>query len=78
MFQKLPLIIRKYNKGLQEDKRSKTIINLTLINLAYEDKVFALRPTGKNKRAIGTAKAEAIGYRIVKLRHITRLICHIV
>ncbi|AOY44462.1 hypothetical protein AOT82_2083 [Psychrobacter sp. AntiMn-1] len=29
MFQKLPLIIRKYDKGLQVDKRSQTDTNVT-------------------------------------------------
>jgi len=30
MFQKLPLIIRKYDKGLQVDKRSQTDTNVTM------------------------------------------------
>jgi len=33
MFQKLPLIIRKYDKGLQVDKRSKSDTNVTTHSL---------------------------------------------
>jgi len=34
MFQKLPLIIRKYDKGLQVDKRSKSDTNVTTARAA--------------------------------------------
>ena len=83
MFQKLPLIIRKYDKGLQVDKRSQTDTNVTTwqsseaTKCSYDKAVsyrtigFWLlmvgRPACKYQGSIGTAKAEAVGYSILQV-----------
>jgi hypothetical protein len=55
MFQKLPLIIRKYDKGLQVDKRSKSDTKVTTATIQSFLALFLVfllalglyRPTGK-------------------------------
>ena len=65
MFQKLPLIIRKYDKGLQVDKRSKPDNNVTIYRAVSAQVLLIDRPASKYQGAIGTAKAKAVGCSIL-------------